>query len=117
MDFKNVIFVSDLDGTLLTDDKKVLDCDLAAIERFRKGGGIFAAATGRGYAMAKRVVEMITDAPSVIFNGAAVYDFKKDEFLWNCEIDKRAYSSIKSAGLFRMSPQRFCADRRFMCRI
>lgn len=98
MDFKNVIFVSDLDGTLLTDDKKVLDCDLAAIERFRKGGGIFAAATGRGYAMAKRVVEMITDAPSVIFNGAAVYDFKKDDFLWNCEIDKRAYSYVDKIG-------------------
>ena len=98
MDFKNVFFVTDLDGTLLTDDKRLLDCDLEAIERFRAGGGIFAAATGRGYAMAKRVAEMITDAPSVIFNGAAVYDFKGDKFLWRCEIDKRAYSYVDMIG-------------------
>ncbi|MCH5203559.1 MAG: HAD family phosphatase [Oscillospiraceae bacterium] len=94
MDFKNVIFVTDLDGTLLTDDKRLLDCDLKAIERFRAGGGIIAAATGRGIAMAKRVVEMITDVPSVIFNGAAVYDFSRNEFLWRCEIAKRAYDYV-----------------------
>ena len=98
MDFKNVIFVSDLDGTLLTDDKQIIARDLAAIERFRKGGGLFAAATGRGYSMAKRVVEMITDIPSVIFNGAAVYDFKNDKFLWQCEIDKRAYGYVDKIG-------------------
>lgn len=98
MDFKNVIFVSDLDGTLLTDDKQILERDLAAIGRFRKGGGIFAAATGRGYSMAKRVVELLTDVPSVIFNGAAVYDFGADRFLWRCEIDKRAYDFVDIIG-------------------
>ena len=50
-----MIFMTDLDGTLLTDDKRILDKDMAAIERFRAGGGIFTAATGRGYAMARRV--------------------------------------------------------------
>lgn len=98
MDFSNVIFVSDLDGTLLTDDKRLLECDLKAIERFRAGGGIFAAATGRGYSMAKRVVELITDVPSVIFNGAAVYDFKNNEFLWKSEIDSCAYGYVDRIG-------------------
>lgn len=98
MDFKNVIFVTDLDGTLLTDDKRLLECDLRAIERFRAGGGILSAATGRGYAMAKRVVEMITDAPSVIFNGSAVYDFKNDKFLWRSEIDRQAYEYVDIIG-------------------
>lgn len=98
MDFNNVIFVSDLDGTLLTDDKRLLECDLKAIERFKNGGGIFAAATGRGYSMAKRVVELITNAPSVIFNGAAVYDFDKNEFLWRSEIDGRAYEYVDKIG-------------------
>ncbi len=87
MDFKNIIFMTDLDGTLLTDEKNVHPRDLAAIERFRAGGGIFTIATGRGYSMAKRVAEEICPkVPCVVFNGAAVYDYSADKFLWRCEI-------------------------------
>ena len=38
MDFSKVILMTDLDGTLLTDDKRILPLDLEAIERFRAGG-------------------------------------------------------------------------------
>ena len=51
MDFSKVILMTDLDGTLLTDDKRILPLDLEAIERFRAGGGLFTMATGRGYSM------------------------------------------------------------------
>lgn len=79
--------MTDLDGTLLTDEKNVHPRDLAAIERFRAGGGIFTIATGRGYSMAKRVAEEICPkVPCVVFNGAAVYDYSADKFLWRCEI-------------------------------
>lgn len=95
MDFKNTIFMTDLDGTLLTDEKKVHPKDLAAIERYRAGGGIFTIATGRGYAMAKRVAEEICpNVPCVVFNGAAVYDFTADRFLWRCEIGSQAREYI-----------------------
>ncbi len=97
MDFNKVIFMTDLDGTLLTDDKRVLDKDMAAIKRFREGGGIFTAATGRGYAMARRVVEDVLhlNVPSVLFNGAGVYDFKQSKFLWQCEIGDQAREYIR----------------------
>lgn len=97
MDFKNVIFLTDLDGTLLTDDKRVLEKDMEAIERFRAGGGIFTAATGRGYSMARRIVVDILNIeyPCVLFNGAGVFDFKKNEFLWQCEIGNQAREYIK----------------------
>lgn len=99
MDFKNVIFMTDLDGTLLTDDKRILEKDMAAIKRFRKGGGLFTAATGRGYAMARRVaVEQLElnkyDMPAVLFNGAGVYDFNQDKFLWRCEVGSFAREYI-----------------------
>ena len=55
MDFSKVILMTDLDGTLLTDDKRILPLDLEAIERFRAGGGLFTMATGRGYSMAKHI--------------------------------------------------------------
>lgn len=97
MDFGKVIFMTDLDGTLLTDDKRVLDRDLAAIERFRAGGGLFTTATGRGYAMARRIVVDVLrlDIPSVLFNGAGVFDFERDRFLWQCEIGSHARDYIR----------------------
>ena len=92
--------MTDLDGTLLTDDKRILDQDMEAIERFRSGGGMFTAATGRGYAMARRVaVEQLRldkfDMPAVLFNGAGVYDFKKEKFLWRCEVGGFARGYIR----------------------
>lgn len=97
MDFNKVIFMSDLDGTLLTDDKRILEKDMEAITRFREGGGIFTAATGRGYAMARRIVEDLLhlDVPSVLFNGAGVFDFKRNKFLWQCEIGAMAREYIR----------------------
>lgn len=96
MDFSKVILMTDLDGTLLTDSKEILPVDMAAIERFRAGGGIFTIATGRGYSMARSIAEKLKlDVPAVIFNGAAVYDFNEDKFLWRCEIGSHAMEYIK----------------------
>lgn len=96
MKFDNVIIMTDIDGTLLTDDKRLLDKDMKAIERFRRGGGIFTLATGRGYSMAKPVAEKINlDVPAVIFNGSAVYDFGADRFLWNSSLENGADRIVK----------------------
>ena len=95
MDFNKVIIMTDLDGTLLTDDKQILQKDLDAIKRFRKGGGLFTVATGRGYAMARRIVDKLKlDMPAVIFNGASIYDFALNKSLWNCTIEDSAYDYI-----------------------
>ncbi len=96
MDFSKVIFMTDLDGTLFTDDKRILPEDMAAIERFRKGGGLFTVATGRGCAMSRAAVDKLKiDIPAVVFNGAAVYDFKEDKFVWQCEIGLHARDYIR----------------------
>ena len=96
MDFSKVILMTDLDGTLLTDDKRILPQDLEAIERFRAGGGLFTMATGRGYSMAKHIADKLRlDCPAVVYNGAAVYDFRQEKFLWQCEIGSRAADIIK----------------------
>ncbi len=95
MDFSKVIFMTDLDGTLLTDDKRILPQDMAAIERFRAGGGIFTVATGRGYSMTRSIAEKLRlDVPAVMFNGAAVFDFNENKFLWRCEIGAHARDYI-----------------------
>ena len=97
MDFKNVIIMSDLDGTLLNDKKEISKRDMDSINRFCDNGGLFTIATGRGYSMAKPVAEKLgLRMPAVIFNGAAVYDFKTEEFLWQSEVTKRAREYVKN---------------------
>lgn len=87
MDLSKVTLITDIDGTLLTTQKQIHPKDMEAIERLRKSGGRFTVATGRGYSMAAPVIEKIKlDMPAVIFNGAAVYDFQKDEFLWTSRV-------------------------------
>ena len=96
MDFKDVLIVTDLDGTLLDDNKNIADADIRAINEFREKGGHFAAATGRGVAMAKRIIdELDIVTPCVIFNGAAVYDFKADKFLWHSDMPETADKYIR----------------------
>lgn len=96
MDFSKVIIMTDLDGTLLTDDKQILPQDMAAIQRFVAGGGTFTVATGRGCGMSRSIVNKLgIDIPAVVFNGAAVYDFKAEKFVWQCEIGAHARGYIR----------------------
>ncbi len=97
MNFNKVIIMTDLDGTLLNDKKKVSEKDMAAINDFRNNGGHFTLATGRGVAMARNIVEMLEiDMPCVIFNGAAVYDFSIDKFLWHSSMPLCASDYIRT---------------------
>ena len=90
------LIIFDLDGTLLTDDKQILPQDMAAIQRFVAGGGMFTVATGRGCGMSRGIVNKLgIDIPAVVFNGAAVYDFKAEKFVWQCEIGTHARDYIR----------------------
>lgn len=96
MDFRQVIIMTDVDGTLLTDDKQILPKDLEAIQRFIAGGGWFTVATGRGCGMARSIVKKLgIDIPAVVFNGAAIYDFEEERFVWQCEIGAHARDYIR----------------------
>lgn len=97
MNFEKVIIMTDLDGTLLDDKKRVSEKDLSAIKEFRRKGGSFTLATGRGIAMSRNVVEMLdVDMPCVVFNGAGVYDFKENKFLWHSSMPLHVIDYIKT---------------------
>lgn len=40
MDFKNTIFVTDMDGTLLNKNKDITEKNISAINEYRANGGI-----------------------------------------------------------------------------
>lgn len=68
------LFVSDLDGTLLTDDKKISRADRIALERLQNTGIELCFATGRNKAEIEKVMENLEfKYHQVSQNGAQVY--------------------------------------------
>lgn len=68
---KYKMIVSDLDGTLLDDNRKVSKENIKYINEARKNGFIFAIATGRMYKSAKIIASLIDkDIPIATANGA-----------------------------------------------
>lgn len=72
------ILFTDLDGTLLTDDKRILDADLSAIQSMIDAGNKFVMTTGRPLTSVKILAEKYGFLKPgfllVSFNGGLVYD-------------------------------------------
>lgn len=94
--FDGILFCTDLDDTLLTDDKRVSDENIAAINYFMDNGGLFTFATGRVPAGARLMLKYIVpNAPMVCFNGGAIYDYSKEEFVWQAALEDNAVSAVE----------------------
>ena len=90
------IFVTDLDGTLLSDDKKISLNTRKAIKALRDEGHIFAVATGRPFPSS---IGSIPDLESlfdfgVFNNGANIYDFKDKEIFDQHPLSNEVISDI-----------------------
>ena len=87
--FDGILFVTDLDGTLLRDDKTISKKNLEAIEYFKSEGGIFTFITGRIAAGAKIVNDIIkANAPCGCVNGGGIYDYRTEKLLWSVNISR-----------------------------
>ncbi|MDR0222730.1 MAG: HAD family hydrolase [Oscillospiraceae bacterium] len=96
MNLNDIFLITDADGTLLTDDKRILDRDKAAVRELIESGGLFTIATGRGLSLARVVADEIElEIPAVIFNGAAAYDFNLERFLWRRALPETAKDYIE----------------------
>lgn len=84
------VVISDVDGTLL-DGEGVPERNAEAIRRFIRAGGRFAIATGRSRTLMRRAAEAIPiNAPCVILNGGALYDYVEDRVLWEIHLPEVA---------------------------
>jgi len=77
------IVVTDLDGTLLNDEKKISDKDVNMLNKLNNNGVKIVIATGRNYFMAKKLTEQIKNINPIILanNGAVVRKPKTDELI------------------------------------
>ena len=89
--FDGVLLASDFDNTLLNTETarrtgaevpEVSRRNWEALEYFMAGGGRFAIATGRALAAFIKFADQVPmNAPGIVCNGAALYDFQKGEYL------------------------------------
>ncbi len=82
MKFKNILIMSDLDGTFTDLKSQVVPRNIEALRYFTENGGMFGFSTGRlPYYMEhiNKLAEGIVNAPCIICNGAALYDYETDE--------------------------------------
>ncbi len=81
--FKDILFCTDLDGTLYGSDKKVSQKNLSAIEYFKSEGGLFTFITGRMPQTSAQVCALVKpNAPYGCVNGGGIYDHVGEKFLW-----------------------------------
>ncbi|MCD7731090.1 MAG: Cof-type HAD-IIB family hydrolase [Oscillospiraceae bacterium] len=93
----NVMFITDLDGTLLPSNKKINPTDLDAIDTFRQFGGHFSVATGRSIQSAQRYFKPLKlDEPAIVCNGGGIYDCSNECFVWQEFVDGSACELVES---------------------
>ena len=95
--FDGILICTDLDGTLLRNDKTVSEENRRAIEYFEREGGYFTFMTGRmpfysadAYRMAR------PNAPFGCINGGGVYDYEAKRYIWRQGIDERGVELMRA---------------------
>ena len=117
--FDGILICTDLDGTLLRNDKTISEENREAIEYFKREGGYFTFITGRMYFTARSLYEMVNpNAPIGCINGGGIYDYEKSEYLWSITLPHDAnqlvdavYHAVPSAGI-----QMNALDKIYFCR-
>lgn len=105
--FDGILILADLDGTLLDSQAQVSEENQRAIAYFTENGGRFSIATGRSKAgMEYFVPQLRMNAPAVIYNGAAIYDFAAQQAVqcWHVGqpgyiLAKAVYEAFPDAGI------------------
>ena len=95
LEIDKLLIVCDLDGTLLNENREVSPKNKMALERFVEKGGHFTIATGRNLKGALKILDIVpVNMPIILMNGALIYDYKQNEILYECTLDKYAQDII-----------------------
>lgn len=94
--FEGIMIGTDLDGTLLKNDKTISKENMEAIEYFKAEGGIFTFITGRMPLAARPVYKMLDiNAPFGCINGGGIFDHKEEKLLWHATISYDAFEMVE----------------------
>lgn len=94
--FDGILICTDLDGTLLKNDKTISRENIEAIEYFKREGGYFTFVTGRMPFFVSYVLETIKpNAPFGCVNGAGLFDGGKGEYVWKAVMPENVIELVK----------------------
>ena len=94
--FDGILICTDLDGTLLRNDKSISDENINAIEYFKKEGGIFTFVTGRMPFFVSDMCEMVKpNGPFGCINGGGLYDYNKKEYMWMADMSDNVLELVR----------------------
>ncbi|MBQ8391617.1 MAG: Cof-type HAD-IIB family hydrolase [Clostridia bacterium] len=94
--FEGILITTDLDDTLLRNDKTISDKNKEAIEYFKNNGGLFTFVTGRPPVIVGDIYnEVLPNAPIGCFNGGGIYDMEKKEYVWTQSLDREALQMVE----------------------
>lgn len=99
--FSNVCFASDFDHTLTGLDNRVRQNNIDAIRYFMEEGGVFTVASGRSIPMFRGRSGLVpVNAPCILYNGAACYDFRSGQLHFLHPMDDVVCRLVKAARAF-----------------
>lgn len=85
------LYVSDLDGTLLTPEKKISGASADILNQLIQKGVLFTVATARSPATACEVLSNLNlELPGILLNGAVLYDFQNRRFAGSAPMSYQA---------------------------
>ena len=104
--FDGVLLASDFDNTILNTERPrrtgcpippISQRNVEALRYFMDNGGRFAVATGRALPAFRMFAEQVPmNAPAVVCNGGALYDFKTERYLETMELPETTSASSAS---------------------
>ncbi len=103
MRYDKAVVLTDLDGTFFDSRGKISEPDKDAVKTFISEGGYFGLATGREPHNALQYLSDVPlNAPSIVLNGAAVFDFADGVYVDQIPVDREAAADAA----------RYCLDNR-----
>lgn len=94
--FNGILICTDLDGTLLNEDKTISRTNIEAIEYFKQNGGLFTFVTGRMPNFVDEFAKQIKpNAPIGCVNGGGLYDYKSKKYIWTSVMPDEVLEMIK----------------------
>lgn len=96
--FQNIIICTDLDGTLLRNDKSISKKNLDAIAYFQREGGYFTFITGRMPFFCYDIYETLRpNAPVGCINGGGLFDYEADQYIWSTTLERESGELVDTA--------------------
>lgn len=94
--FKGYLLVSDMDGTLIGNDKLVSEENIKAINRFTAQGGIFTLATGRMMESVRKYLDVVqVNIPIILYNGTKIHDYNEKKTIYELFLEDKVKNIIR----------------------